>query len=386
MITVMHIVDLPGPNPWLNGVADHYDRSRFRHVVASLGPRNKLHETLEERGVSAFALDAPARKQLPAAIKRLSRLLRREQVDIVQTHTFYPTMAGLLAARLARTPLTILTRHHADFTTLFNKPIHRRIDRWHATMADRIWSPSEFIKQCMVRYEGIPEDEVTVLPHGFDFELMKPRLNAEERRAFREEVGGDDNFLIGTVARLNVEKGHEYLFRAVPGVIEKAPQARFIIIGAGPRREELEAMVVNLGINEYVKFLGWRWDAWNLIEAMDMIAHPSLHEPFGIIFVESMALGRAVITTSGSAAPEIIDDGETGVLVPPRDPEALKNAVLKVMENPALSQEMGREARRRAVDRFNFPKMMKEYERCYVEWLDQESPRRSESRRRLHAN
>ena len=386
MITIMHVVDLPGPNPWLNGIADHYDRKRFRHLVVSQGPRTKLHETLEERGVTTFALDAPVRKQLPGATRRLAQLLRREQVDIVQTHTFYPTMAGLVAAKMARTPLTILTRHHADFTTLFNKPVHRQIDRWHTWMADHVLSPSEFIKQCMVRYEKAPAERITVLPHGFDFELMKPSLSAEGRKALREEIGGDSNFLIGTVARLNVEKGHEYLFQAVPGVVKKHPEALFIIVGAGPRREELEAMVADLKITDYVKFLGWRWDAWNLIEAMDLIAHPSLHEPFGIIYVESMALERAVVTTSGSASPEIIDDGETGVIVPPRDSVALERAMLEVMRDPGRAHEMGREARRRAVDRFNFPKIMGEYERYYVEWLDRKSSRRFKSRRSLQAN
>ncbi len=386
MITVMHVVDLPGPNHWLNGIADHYDRARFRHLVVSLGVRNKMHEALEERGVGTFALDAPPRTGVPKAIWKLTQLLRRERVDIVQTHTFYPTKVGLLAARMARTPLTILTRHHADFTTLFNKPLYLKLDRWHAMMADHVWSPSEFIKGCLLRHERIPEERITILPHGFDFELMKPRLGAHERRALREEVGGDDKFLIGTVARLNVEKGHEYLFRAVPSIVERHPEARFVIIGDGPRRQELEAMVASLGIGEYVKFLGWRWDAWNLIESMDLIAHPSLHEPFGIVFVESMALERAVVTTGESAAPEIIDDGETGVIVPPRDPEALSRAVLDVMGDAGRAHRMGREARRRAIDRFNFGKMMKEYEHCYVDWFERKTSKRFEARRSLTAN
>jgi glycosyltransferase involved in cell wall biosynthesis len=253
-------------------------------------------------------------------------------------------------------------------------------------MADQLWSPSEFIKDCMVRYEGVPSERITVLWHGFDFELMKPRLSEDEKRALREEVGGDDKFLIGTVARLNVEKGHEYLFQAVPEVIKEHPEARFIIIGAGPRREELERMVAELGIKDYVNFLGWRWDAWNLIEAMDLIAHPSLHEPFGIIYVESMALEKAVVTTNESASPEIIDDKETGVIVPPRDGKALARAILEVMRSPERARLMGEEARRRAQERFNFPKMMKEYERRYIEWLNQKAPQRLESRERVRAN
>lgn len=369
MITIMHVVDLPGPNPWLNGLADHCDHARFRHLVVSLKSRNGMHEALENRDVRTYTLDALSRWQLPAAILKLSQILRREQVDIVQTHTFDPTTVGLLAAKLARTPLTILTRHHADFSTLFNKPIHRRIDRWHGLMCDKVWSPSVFIKQCMMRYEGIPDGRITVIPHGFDFQLMRPRLSTEERCALRETVGGDGNYLIGMVARLSVEKGHEYLLRAVPEVVYHHPHARFVIIGDGPRRQELERMTADLGISDVVLFLGWRWDAWDLIEAMELIVHPSLSEPFGNVYVESMALERTVITTSDSAAPEIIDHEETGIIVPPRDPGAITTAIVELIQNPERARQIGREARRRAIERFNFPKMMKEYERWYTAWL-----------------
>ena len=114
-----------------------------------------------------------------------------------------PTSVGLAAARLAGTPLTILTRHHADFTTLFNKPIHRRIDRWHALFADQIWTPSEFIKDCMVRHEGVPAERITVLPLAFNFDVMKPSLHPEKRRALRDEMGGNDDYIIGMVGRLS---------------------------------------------------------------------------------------------------------------------------------------------------------------------------------------
>jgi L-malate glycosyltransferase len=377
MIRVMHVVDLPGPNHWLNGVAAHCDRSRFQHQVVSLRPRNGMHEELERRDVQTFSLQMTSRKQLPGAIFTLSALLKREAVDVVQTHTFDPTTVGLLAAKLARSRLTILTRHHANFSTLFDKPIHRKIDRWHALTADEVWSPSEFIRQCMVRHEGVPAGHITILPHGFDFELMKPQLGEAERRALRDEVGGDAHYLIGMVARLAIEKGHEYLLEAVPRVVARHPQARFVIIGDGPRRAELEAMAVERGIGDVVRFLGWRWDAWRLIEAMDLIAHPSLHEPFGIVYVESAALERAVVTTSDSAAPEIIDDGETGLIVPPRNATALAEALLTLAGDRARTRAMGQEARRRAIARFSFPTMMKAYEAGYDTGLARVNERRS---------
>jgi glycosyltransferase involved in cell wall biosynthesis len=369
VIRVLHVVNLPAPNPWLNGVADHHDRSRFEHVVVDIGARSELHASLEQHGIRSFALEAPRRRQTATAVLRLASLLRRERVDIVQTHTVNPTTVGLLAAKLARTPLTILTRHHADFTTIFHKPVHREIDRLHALSADRLWSPSEYIKQCMVRYERIAPERIAVVPHGFDFSIMKPRLEQERRRALRESLGGDDKILIATIARLSVEKGHEYLLRAIPAIVRAYPNARFLFAGSGPRKEELERMIAELGIGEYVRLLGWRKDPWDVIEAMDLIAHPSLSEPFGIVFVESMALEKAVVTTGESAAPEIIDHGETGMILPPRDPDAMARAILELLADPARRRRMGEEARRRADAKYNFPKMMREYERCYDEWL-----------------
>jgi glycosyltransferase involved in cell wall biosynthesis len=371
MIRIMHIVELPGSNAWLNAVADHYDRARFAHLVCSLGERNGLHEALEipSRAIRTFNLGLAQRRYTALAAWKLAALLRREQIDIVQTHLVIPTTVGLLAARMARVPLSILTRHHADFTTIFDKPIHRQIDRLHAFAADRLWSPSQYIKQCMVRYEKVPAERIAVLPHGFDFTLMQPRLDAARTKALREELGGDVKLIVATIARLSVEKGHEFLLRALPAILRVHPQARFVFAGAGPRREELEAMARELGVADYVRFLGWRTDAWDIIEAADAIAHPSLSEPFGIVFVEAMALQKCVVTTSNSAAPEIIDHGETGLIVPPRDPDAFAAAMLSLLADRERMRVMGELARRRAIEKFDFKKMIRVYEAAWQGWL-----------------
>jgi glycosyltransferase involved in cell wall biosynthesis len=373
MIRIMHVVELPGSNAWLNGVADHHDRGRFEHLVCSLGVRNGLHEALEidSRRVRCFNLGMAERWKTPAAALALARILRREKIDIVQTHLVNPTTVGLLAAKIARAPLSILTRHHADFTAIFNKPVHREIDRLHALVADRVWSPSEFIAQCMVRYERIPRQRIHILPHGFDFALMQPRLSPERKRALRDELGGNDRLIVATVGRLSVEKGHDYLLRAVPAIVRVHPHARFVFAGAGPRRADLEALAIQLGVADYVRFLGWRDDAWDIIEASDVMAHPTLSEAFGIVFVEAMALERCVVTTGSSAAPEILDHGETGLIVPPRDPDALARALLELLGDSERMRRMGQEGRRRAVEKFSFTKMIRVYEDAWSTWLEE---------------
>ena len=240
MTTVLHVVDLPCPNPWLNGVAVNHDRARFRHLVATIGPRNALHEHLEGLGVRCVALDAANRPRWPLAVARLARLLRRDRVDVVQTHLFAPSLIGLAAGKLAGTPFKVVTRHHSDFTTLYNKPIHRRLDRRMALAADRVLAASEAVRRAMVRYESVPEGRIEVGRYGYDFESLRPRLSGSRRRELRESLGGDANFLVGTVARLSIEKGHEHLFAAIPEVVRRHPDARFILVGTGPLRDDLE--------------------------------------------------------------------------------------------------------------------------------------------------
>jgi glycosyltransferase involved in cell wall biosynthesis len=371
MIRIMHIVELQTSNAWLNAVADYHDRTRFTHLVCSLGERTGMHEALEipSRRIRTFNLGFARRRYTPLAVAKLVRILRREKIDIVQTHLVNPTTVGLLAAKIARTPLSILTRHHADATTVFNRPIHREIDRLHALTADRVWAPSQFIADCMVRYERVPREHIHVLPHGFDLAIMKPTLDATRKKLLRDELGGDDKIIIATIGRLTPEKGHEYLLRAMPTILSRRANARFVFAGSGPRRQELESMARALGVADYVRFLGWRDDTWQIIEASDIMAHPTLTEAFGIVFVEAMAVERCVVTTSGTAAPEIVDHGETGLIVPPRDPQALADALLELLADPERMRQMGQLARRRAVEKFSFEKMIRVYENAWSTWL-----------------
>jgi glycosyltransferase involved in cell wall biosynthesis len=376
MISIMHVVDLHVENPWFNGFAKHHDRNRFRHVVTSIGPRCGLHEALEPRGIRTYALATHSRKEYPAAIWRLRRLLCDERIDIVQTHQFDPSVMGLLAAGMARTPVRIVTRHHSDFTTLFHKPLHRRLDRWQALYADHVIAASHAVKRAMMEYEGVPESRIAVAQYGYDFDLLCPSLDASERQSLRREFGADDRFLLMAVARLSVEKGLCYLLEAMPQVVERRPDVLLLILGGGPLEEELQRDIAQRGLGEHVRLLGWRDDARALMQAADLIVHPSLHEAFCSVIIESMALERPLIATDVAAAPEQIDHDETGVLIPPRDPAAIARSILELAADPARRRRLGAAARRRVRERFNFPKMMRLYEDLYEQWHAERRRRR----------
>lgn len=368
--SVCHVTDLPVPNPWLNGVAVNHDRTRFRHLVATLGPRNELHLELERRGMAAFALGARSRRDYPRALSRLVSLLRRERVDIVQTHLFDPSVLGLIGGRLARRPVVLVTRHHSDFTTIFDKPVHRWLDRQQALRADLALAASEAVRRSMIDLEHVPADRIVVHRYGYDFEALRPRLAQAERAELRRELGVDgDGPLLAVIARLSVDKGHRYLFEALPSLRKTWPGLRVALAGRGPLREELESSAASLGLGDVVGFLGYRRDAQRIMEAADLVVHPTLHEAFCSVIIEAMALERPLVATAVAAAPEQVDQDETGILVPARDPAALSAAVASLLSDRERAAAMGMEARRRVVARFSFPEMMRLYEETYDDVL-----------------
>lgn len=375
--TICHVVEVPSENPyafpaaWLKGVAVHHDRRRFRHLVVTLGPRNNIHMELERRGVDAFALGSLSRLSYPRALVRLVKLLRHEQVDIVQTHLFDPSILGLVSGRVARVDAVLVTRHHSDFTTLFDKPLHRWLDRRQAVQADLVIAASEGVRRSMVELEHVPFEHIIVHHYGFEFEDLRPTLTTHERTGLRKTMGVDgDGPLLAVVARLSRDKGHRYLLEAIPRVRNEWPGLRVVFVGIGPLSDELVTLAAELGLSETVSFLGVRGDAHRIIEASDLVVHPSLTEAFCNVIIEAMALERPLVATDVSGASEQIDAGITGHLVPPGDPLALSAAILKILSDPEAAARMASEARRRVVQRFSFPRMMRIYEETYVSVLD----------------
>lgn len=370
MTTICHVVDLPVENPWLNGVAAHHDRSRFRHIVVSLGPRSELHAGLEHRGVRALSLDAASRRSYPKAVARLASIVRREEVDIVQTHLFYPSIVGLIAGRLGRAQAVLVTRHYSDFTTVFGKPVHRWLDRQQALRADLVVAASEAVRRSMVELERVPEDQIVVHRYGYEFDDLKPQLACVERAALRRELGvAGDGPLLVIVARLDTLKGHRYLFEALPVLLERWPGLRLAVAGAGPQRDDLEALATSSGLKDRVMFLGQRRDAHRIMEAADVVVHPTLSEAFSSVIIEALALERPLVATDVGGAPEQVDSEETGILVPARDALALAGALDQMLSDRDQAAAMGVEGRRRVVERFSFSRMMPVYEQTYDEVL-----------------
>jgi len=334
---------------------------RARGVDARLWVLAEPDNPLDEYLARAGALGVPTERLTirrdfdPALLWRLARHLRYERPDILHTHLIHADLYGVLAARLAGVPRVVSSRHNDDrFRTrppvrLLNRALWRGIDAGIAI--------SGAIRAFSLRVEGAPAERLHTVPYGLDPATIPARPDA--RAALRAALGlPADALLVGSVCRLVEQKGLLYGLRGFAAVAGEIPGAHYVIAGDGPLRPALAAEARALGVSERVHFLGWRDDAHAVFAALDVFLAPSLWEGFGLVFLEAMAHRLPVISTSVSAIPEIVTDGETGWLVPPRDTDALAGALRAALTDPAARQARGANGRARLEAEFTVEAMV----------------------------
>jgi glycosyltransferase involved in cell wall biosynthesis len=362
---VWHLVDSNQSTRYFCAIAAHSDRGRFRLAIGSLAPSGPLQESMVERGAGTFALGASAKSRYPLATLRLASLLRREGVQLLHAHCFYPTLIGILAARLAGCRF-VFTRHHSDHNLRLGKRWHTRLDALCARHADRVIAVSQATAEIMVRAEGVPASQITVVHNGQD-PLADPDPDAV--RALRDEIGvAPEDRPCLMLGRLHEEKGHFVLIEALPSVLSRHPRALVLVVGEGPHRAWMEEAVARNRLSGRVRFLGVRRDVPALMVVAEVVVVPSLAESFGFVALEAMALGRAVVAASTGGLPEIVVPGESGMLVAKGDARQLADGICRVLEDPALARRLGEAGRERA-RRFPALAMVRGYEAVHAETL-----------------
>jgi L-malate glycosyltransferase len=360
--TVCHLIDGSGDTAYFRAIARHQDRARWPVMVGSIAPAGPLQRAMASLDTPTFSLDrAPGWTGWTAA-RRLARLLREHSVGVLHAHCFFPTLWGLLAARLARVPF-VFTRHHSDHHLRLGKRWHTRVDGWCARHASRAIAVSEATRRIMIDEEGVPDARIAVVWNGQDPPTAPPPAAL---RALRASLGLDDASAVClVVARLHEEKGHAVLWRALPDVLREVPGVLVLCAGDGPHRESLEAEVRRLGLERVVRFLGQRSDVPALVALSALVVLPSLAESFGFAALEAMSLGRAVVASRAGGLPEVVADGETGLLADVGDAASLAAAMRALLRDPGRAAAMGEAGRRRA-SMFTGERMVCGYEAVYA--------------------
>jgi glycosyltransferase involved in cell wall biosynthesis len=365
-LKVLHLINSADRSFYLCAIADHVDRDRFDITVASLAPAGTLQADISARGVSTFSLDCTRRAQYPRAILRLVNWLKRQPVDVIQTHLFEASFVGLVAARLAGTPLALFTGHHSHDVVFQRKKLPLWIDclssRW---LSHYIIAPSEDVKEVLIRDEGVPHQKIAVIPYGFDMKHWQPDLAAREK--IRNELGLNGKIVLGAAGRLYWIKDYPCLLKAFAAVDTELKNVILLIVGGG-EQGPLRKLAQDLGIQDRVVFAGLRADIVDVLAAMDVFVHSSLTESFGQVIVEAFVSGKPVVSTNVGVAREIIENGVNGFVVPTGDCEALRKALEAILRMRDHWPEMGEEGHRR-VKEFSAEKIVPVYEAQYLEWL-----------------
>ncbi len=374
-ITVLHVIDtlgLGGAERFLVGLVTHLDQRRFRPLVAWITASGPFEEDLRQAGVPVIGIGARGHRDV-AAWRRLAHVMRQEGVHIVHTHLFVDGFYGRLAALWSGVPVRIVTQQNA-----YDDP-GRRLPAWQI-WANRLLVPvtqhfvavSQAAKEYLHKVEWVPRHKISVVPNAIE---PPPPVPEEEVRALRAAWlgAGHSGPLIGTVARLEPQKGLDVLIRALPLVRRTLPGVRCVIVGQGALEPELRALARALHVEEHVVFAGTRRDIPAVLAALDLFVLPSRFEGLSLALLEAMAAGKPVVATAVSGTVEVIDPGRTGILVPPEDEGALARAVLDLLTRPRAMQALGERARAYVLQHYTIERIVHQYTHIYDKHIGHKS-------------
>jgi len=371
---VLHVIRFAvgGMRRHLIDLLRYTDRSLFVPMVA--GPADELATQLTMAGAEFFPVPFKGELDPPGdfrAVRQLVSLLKHRRVTIVHAHGAKAGFVARIAGVLAGTPVRILTVHNSIFYAewpAFKKRLFALADNLLARATSRIITVSEALRREYVAEERLKPALVVTIRNGVDPEEFRIH---EDRGSLRQRLGLPRRVpVVGTVARLAPQKGLNYLVQAA-GLLPPPRRPFFVVVGDGPLRAELERLVAATGVTQNFLFTGRRDDLPALLNAFDLFVLPSLYEGLGLALLEAMAAARPVVATAVGGIPEVVVDGETGILVPPRDAGALAAAIDRLLTDNELATRMGQAGRERVGKYFTVEKMARAVMALYREELVQ---------------
>lgn len=353
------------------------DRCRFDLHISCLRRLGHFLPEVEALGVPLVEYRI-ARLYGPGALKqqlRFAAYIKQNSIQIVHTYGFYPNVFAIAAAKLAGAAVVASIRDAG----VDLRPMQKRAQRIICRLADCIVANAEAVRRWLIE-EGYDGRKITVIRNGIDAGRF---IGKNSLPGLRQELGlPADAPLVAVLSRLHPLKGVEYFLEAAAVVVRDFPQARFIIVGDRPMWKddvivgdiaylrELQSRAIQLGLGKSVFFTGVRLDVAEILSEVAVSVLPSLSEGLSNTLLESMAAGIPMVATTVGGNPEVVQDGVTGFLVPPRQPEALANAICRLLQSREMAVAFGQAGRRRVAEHFSVEKIVAETEQLYLRLLD----------------
>lgn len=354
MLTILHTESSTG---WggqeIRILEESLGMLRRGHRVIIVSPdKSNIFKRAETAGIKAYHCDF--QKWNPLSFLRISSLIRKEGVDILNTHSSSDSWVATLAARLLNDrPKIIRTRH-------LSTPVSRSLlsHMIYNILPDAVITTGEEIRQRMINDNGFKAQRIFSIPTGVDLERFNP---SRVTPAFKPK-----GFSIGMIGVLRSWKGHRYLIEAVPEILKSIPEAVFYIVGDGPQYKNIEAHIEKLSLKDKVVMMGHREDIPEILASLDVVVHPSYaNEGVPQSVLQALAMERPVVASDAGAVKEVVIDGETGFLIPPRKVEEITAKVVTLYKNRELGKVFGKRGRTLVERFYSFEKMLDEVESLY---------------------
>jgi sugar transferase (PEP-CTERM/EpsH1 system associated) len=347
-MNIMHVVlslEYGGLEKVVIDLASHLNNGKYKVVICCLDRLGDLAKEAENRGIKVIFVKRKPGIDILLPF-RLSKIFKDEKIDIVHTHNHAAMLYGTLGAKL--------TGIHKIFNTIHGR--EKKIKNaciWSMIwqMNSRIITISQDAKKELVKNSGINPGKIDVIYNGIDISRFK-----------KSDV---DSNIIGTVSRLSLEKDNFTMLEAFKIVTSRIDNVKLTIAGDGPLRESLKFKVESLKLEGKVQFMGFRNDIPEILSRFNVFALSSLTEGISISLLEAMASSKPVVATNVGGNPEVVVDGETGILVPPKEPERIAEAIIKILSDRDMAKRMGEAGRKTVEEKFSLERMVKEYQEIY---------------------
>ncbi len=344
-------------------------RNAFDYEVAYCFPHdNDLALEFKRADIPVFCLDLKTTFD-PRGPYRLFRLLRNRRPQILHIHLPYTGILGRVIGRLVGVRGIVYTEH--SVMEMYH-PLTRLLNLLTYPLGRTTIAVSEEVQCSIMKHRIASRTKLLVIYPGVDPNCGM--TSGEQPDKTREVLGIPDNHkVVGSVANVRPEKGHDYLVRAAKIVLDRCPDVTFVIVGGEKMKGDisrLEELTAGLGIQERVIFTGSRQNVFDIMRIFDLFVLSSLYEGLPLALLEAMSMGKPAVAPSVGGVPEVINDGQNGFLVQPRNPEALAERILQLLQDPVLRSKMSPNAAQMVRERFSLQEMVRNVEQVYSDVLN----------------
>lgn len=357
---ITHDLRIGGLQRVILDLCKNISRDRFEVSVCCLRQKSEFAEEIEAQGIPVILLPQKKKGTDYLSFLKLYRILKSKRPDIIHLHNSQPLIDGTISALMAHKPKIVYTDHARDFP---DKQRIMFIEGILSKFVNQIVGVSDHTAKNLMKYERMNPKKIVTIVNGIDEKKYRININ----KAKKKEELGITRFgpIIGLFGRLCSQKGIIYLLRAAPDIIKHYPNLLVLIVGEGPLRESLEIESEKLNIGGNVKFVGPRLDIPEILSILDVYVLSSLWEGLPLVLLEAMAAGIPIVTTRVGGIPSVIMNDDSGILVEPRRPDLLGQAIVNVLSDKKIAKRLAKNAYIRFRKDFTVEKMLRRYEDIY---------------------